>query len=110
MPAAWTLNVGFEIETASMAQVELRSANSRLHALETPSTQATRWPPTATPSRAARPVHAAPCQLVVFRHTLKFGPVVCLNPKELPSVVTRRTLPDRKSTRLNSSHGYISYA
>src|SRR2546422_5444692 len=31
-------------------------------------------------------------------------------PKVRSSRLTRSSLPDRKSTRLNSSHGYISYA
>src|SRR5687768_17634134 len=35
---------------------------------------------------------------------------VVLRPSEIPDVVKKAIVADRKSTRLNSSHGYISYA
>src|SRR2546429_1413667 len=43
----------------------------------------------------------------LFRSTRKFCSTVCV----FAGVwISRRNLTDRKSTRLNSSHGYISYA
>src|SRR2546422_5956183 len=40
----------------------------------------------------------------------RFPPDSFTNLKVLPKNIDQRTLIDRKSTRLNSSHGYISYA
>src|SRR2546429_6588886 len=56
------------------------------------------------------------CALPICFATRSFLPSAPLpshtdrSPKATPSITLEHCRPDRKSTRLNSSHGYISYA
>src|ERR1041385_3788230 len=49
-------------------------------------------------------------QVIVFSQYMGRSPEVVENQITFPLVTALQGLPDRKSTRLNSSHGYISYA
>src|SRR2546422_1848533 len=56
-----------------------------------------------------------PPRSTLFPYTTLFRSLYVLNlgdneAAELSTAVARHNLTDRKSTRLNSSHGYISYA
>src|SRR2546422_2418816 len=67
--------------------------------------------PLGTPGaeRAARRGENEPRELgrPAPRHALQDGAVLGIDRDDFAAALTRR---DRKSTRLNSSHGYISYA
>src|SRR2546422_7600685 len=60
----------------------------------------------------ALPISVILCRPAPRSETGRSRPPACLHPAENRHACHRRGchLPDRKSTRLNSSHGYISYA
>src|SRR2546422_7896796 len=65
-------------------------------------------PPTPATSAAPRPPAPRPLQRLATVETPRYNAVVSSEGGKLQEFVLKYR--DRKSTRLNSSHGYISYA